>query len=111
MWKKAKFFLIEIILWLETLHKNDMIYRDLKPENILMDSEWHIKLTEFVLCKILDESNNKTFTLWGIPKRVDFWSLCYFFYEMLTDFLPYYISRNNKINMNIFENKININLI
>ncbi len=47
--KKAKFYLIEIILGLEALHKNNMIYRDLKPENILMDSEGHIKLTDFGL--------------------------------------------------------------
>jgi serine/threonine protein kinase len=90
---KAKFYLIEIILGLEALHKNNMIYRDLKPENILMDSEGHIKLTDFGLSKILDESNNKAFTLCGIQqylvpevlkntgydKSVDFWFLDCFF--------------------------------
>ena len=53
MWKKAKFYLIKIILGLETLHKNNMIYHDIKPENILMDSERSIKLTDFCLSKIL----------------------------------------------------------
>ena len=91
---KAKFYLIEIILGLEALHKNNMIYRDLKPENILMDSEGHIKLTDFGLSKILDDSDAKAFTLCvtlqylapevlkniGYDKSVDFWPLgCYFY--------------------------------
>ena len=68
MWKKAKFYLIEIILGWETLYKNNMTQRDLKPENILMDSEGHIKLTDFCLDKILVDSEDKTFTLCGTPK-------------------------------------------
>ena len=45
-----------------------MIYRDLKPENILMDSEEYIKLTDFGLSKILDDSDDKTFILCGTPQ-------------------------------------------
>jgi serine/threonine protein kinase len=37
----------EILLALECLHKNGVIYRDLKPENILLDGDGHIKLTDF----------------------------------------------------------------
>ena len=84
--KKAKFYLIEIILGLEALHKNNMIYRDLKLENILMYSEGHIKLTDFSLSKILDESDCKSFTLCGTPKSVDFLSLGCFFMKYLQDF-------------------------
>ena len=47
--KKAKFYLIKIILGLETLHKNNMIYHDIKPENKLMDSKGHIKINRFWL--------------------------------------------------------------
>ena len=65
---KAKFYLIEIILGLEYLHKNNMIYRDLKPENILMDSEGHIKLTDFGLSKILKEEDDKAYNLCGTPQ-------------------------------------------
>jgi hypothetical protein len=45
---KAKFYICEIILAIEHLHKNNIIYRDLKPENILLDENGHIKLTDFL---------------------------------------------------------------
>ena len=62
----------KLYLGFETLFKNNMVYRDLKPENILMDSEGHIKLTDFDLSKILDDSNNKAFELCGTPQYLFF---------------------------------------
>jgi serine/threonine protein kinase len=49
--KEMKFFAAEIILAIEYVHSLGVIYRDLKPENILINSDGHIKLTDFGLAK------------------------------------------------------------
>ena len=61
----VKFYAAEIILALEELHKNNIIYRDLKPENILIGSDGHIKVTDYGLCKILKKPGDKTQTFCG----------------------------------------------
>ena len=42
---------------LEYLHSLNIVYRDLKPENLLLDTEGHIKITDFGFAKtIVDRS-------------------------------------------------------
>lgn len=38
---------------LDFLHNAGIIYRDIKPENILVTRDYHLKLTDFGLCKWL----------------------------------------------------------
>ena len=121
--QKTKFYLVEIILAIDFLHKNNMIYRDLKPENILIDSKGHIKLTDFGLSKIVTNIEEKSFTICGTlqyiapeiisgegyNESVDWWSLGIIMYEMLTGKLPFKFNFDNQEeqnDLNIYDKKI-----
>lgn len=47
----TRFYISEILLGLEYLHSQGILYRDLKPENCLLDGEGHVRLTDFGLSK------------------------------------------------------------
>lgn len=56
----AKFYAAEVLLALEYLHSQKIIYRSLKPENILLDGHGHLKLVDFAFAKVIED---RTWTL------------------------------------------------
>jgi serum/glucocorticoid-regulated kinase 2 len=43
----SKMYICEIILAIEYLHQNKILYRNLKPENVFFDEDGHVILIDF----------------------------------------------------------------
>ncbi|KAF2356091.1 Protein kinase domain [Trinorchestia longiramus] len=49
----AAFYIAELALALDYLHRHGIVHRDVKPDNLLLDNKGHLKLTDFGLSKII----------------------------------------------------------
>ena len=56
---ETRFYMVELILAVEEVHKMNYIHRDIKPDNILIGTDGHIKLTDFGLCKPFQINGSK----------------------------------------------------
>uniref|UniRef100_A0A8C7MHV5 Serum/glucocorticoid regulated kinase 2 n=1 Tax=Oncorhynchus kisutch TaxID=8019 RepID=A0A8C7MHV5_ONCKI len=101
---RARFYAAEVASAIGYLHSLNIVYRDLKPENILLDSQGHVVLTDFGLCKEGVEPETTTSTFCGTPeylapeilrkepydRAVDWWCLGAVLYEMIYSLPPFY---------------------
>jgi cGMP-dependent protein kinase len=98
--KHARYYSAGIVLALDSLHKNHILFRDLKPENVVLDESGIPKLTDFGLAK---QAAGKTYTMCGTPEYfapevlqgighnqgVDWWALGVFVFELMTGTTPF----------------------
>ncbi|KAE9961970.1 hypothetical protein BLS_008902 [Venturia inaequalis] len=117
----AAFYMAEMILALEHLHRNlGVVYRDLKPENCLLDAEGHLLLTDFGLSKVSVDDDAKCNSFLGTvdymaPEiiagkeysfAVDWWSLGALAFDLLTGKPPFGGNNNAKIEQAIVHKKL-----
>jgi len=117
---RARYYIAEILLALEYVHGNQIIYRDLKPENVLLDEEGHVCITDFGLSKTGLAGSQKAFTFCGTPEylapeiikgvghdyAVDYWSLGALLYEMLSGAPPFYSKDREQMFRNILNKPV-----
>ncbi|KAI8818964.1 kinase-like domain-containing protein [Fimicolochytrium jonesii] len=113
----SRFYVSEVLISLEYLHTNKIIYRDLKPENILLDTTGHVKLADFGFAKVV---NKTTQSFCGTPdyisveivvnkpytKAVDWWSLGVLVYELISGKTPFGDESSDRIYDNIQSGRI-----
>eukprot|EP00069_Balaena_mysticetus_P015411 bmy_09219T0 len=67
----ARFYVAELTLAIESVHRMGFIHRDIKPDNILIDLDGHIKLTDFGLCTGFRWTHNSKYYQKGSHSRQD----------------------------------------
>lgn len=67
--ERVIFYVAELVLALEHLHRHGIVYRDLKPENILIQADGHLCITDFGLSKqFKNATSDQTHTFCGTPE-------------------------------------------
>jgi serine/threonine protein kinase len=93
----------QVLMGLEALHRQGIVYRDLKPENVMIDVNGKAKLIDFGLSKAI--YGERTKTVCGSPEymapevirkntydyAVDFWALGILLFEL---FCGYFLCRH-----------------
>lgn len=112
----AVYYAAQIVLAVEYLHNQNIVYRDLKPENILIDKYGNVKMTDFGFAKVVPET---TWTLCGTPdylapevvqsqgygRAVDWYAIGILIYEMLIGSPPFYHENHRVLYENIVHKK------
>jgi len=100
---QAQFYTGSLVIVLEELSEQRIVYRDLKPENVMLDSQGYLKLIDFGIAKKMAEGETRTFTMIGTPHymapevmrghgygtEADLWSLGIMLFEFVCGYLPY----------------------
>ena len=117
--EEAKFFVAQLALALEHMHKSDIAYRDVKPENMLVDKDGYIKVCDFGFARVIPRGQ-RAYTMCGTPEYIapeilrgkghgvapDIWSLGIFAYELLCGRTPFEGGSSRGTHVNILNGAV-----
>lgn len=105
---EAKFYAVELLVFVEFCHAHGYMYRDLKPENVMLDANGHIKVVDFGFVKKLASPDDRASTCVGTSqylapeqltssvelrsytKAVDWWAWACVVYELVNGQTPFF---------------------
>ena len=117
---ETRFFISNIVLSLEYIHKQNIIHRDIKPENLVLDNNGYVRLTDFGVAKINEQDNSSETS--GTPGYMapevilvqnhsfpsDFFALGVIGYEFMMGYRPYLARSRKEIKQLIISNQAKI---
>ena len=120
---KIWYYFIQLCRGINYMHTHKIIHRDIKLQNIFLNSEKIIKLGDFGISKVLQNTNDFCKTPLGTPYflspeiclgkeynyKSDIWMLGCSLYELITLKKPFYGNNISELINNILKKEIQIN--